>query len=159
MLLRDATPSDLSALLEVQRGGAVLALGEVVPQGVYPFPVEEIRARWVAELADPDIDAYVIVDGDGGVVGFAAIRGSELLHFGTAVETWGTGLAARALAEIVDRLTLAGVTVARLRVFEDNRRARRFYEKHGWAPMSRRSRTSFPPYPVLVEYERRLPAE
>jgi hypothetical protein len=28
----------------------------------------------------------MIVDGDSGVVGFAAIRGSELLHFGTAVE-------------------------------------------------------------------------
>jgi RimJ/RimL family protein N-acetyltransferase len=159
VLLRDATPSDVSALLEVQRGGAVLALGEVFPQEVYPFPIEEIRARGVAELADPDIDAYVIVDGIGDVVGFAATRGSELLHFGTAVETWGTGLAARALAEIVDRLTLAGVTVARLRVFEDNRRARRFYGKQGWVPTSRRTRTSFPPYPVLVEYERRLRAD
>lgn len=107
VLLREATPSDLSELLEVQRGGAVLALGDVFPQGAYPFPVEEIRARWVAELADPDIDAYVIVDGDTGVVGFAATRGSELLHFGTAVETWGTGLAARALAEIIEAIPCA----------------------------------------------------
>jgi ribosomal protein S18 acetylase RimI-like enzyme len=147
--------SDLSALVDVQRGGAVLALGEVFPQGNYPFPTQEVRARWRAEIADPQIEAFV-VDSEGTVVGFAATRGEELLHFGTSVETWGTGLAARVLAEIVDRLVLAGVTVARLRVFEGNGRACRFYEKQGWAATLRRSRTSFPPYPVLVEYERRL---
>ena len=150
--------SDLSALVEVQRAGAVLALGEIFPQDTYPFPTEEIRARWGAEIADPQIDAFVIVDSEGAVVGFAATRGEELLHFGTAAETWGTGLAARVLAEIVDRLVLAGVTVARLRVFEGNGRACRFYEKQGWAATLRRSRTLFPPYPVLVEYERRLRA-
>jgi L-glutamine:scyllo-inosose aminotransferase/L-glutamine:2-deoxy-scyllo-inosose/3-amino-2,3-dideoxy-scyllo-inosose aminotransferase len=43
----------------------------------------------------PDIDVYVIENDDGAVAGFAATRGGELLHFGTAVETWGSGLAAR----------------------------------------------------------------
>jgi putative acetyltransferase len=40
-----------------------------------------------------------------------------------------------------------------LRVFEDNHQARRFYEKLGWRRTDRLSRTSFPPYPVLIEYE------
>jgi hypothetical protein len=65
VLLRAAMLSDLSALVEVQRSSAVLALGEVFPQDAYPFPTEGIRARWVAELADPQIDAYVVVDGEG----------------------------------------------------------------------------------------------
>jgi len=37
-------------------------------------------------------------------------------------------------------------------VFADNRRARRFYEKHGWRPTGRSSVSSFEPYPVLLEY-------
>jgi RimJ/RimL family protein N-acetyltransferase len=39
-------------------------------------------------------------------------------------------------------------------VFEGNRRARRFYEKLGWTPTGRTSRTTFAPYPVLLEYVR-----
>ena len=88
------------------------------------FPVDEIRTRWAVELADPDVRTYVIEGVEGAVVGFAATRDSELLHFGTAVETWGSGLAARALDEIVERLACAGVARARLRVYEDNHRAR-----------------------------------
>lgn len=41
---------------------------------------------------------------------------------------------------------------ARLRVFEGDARARRFYERHGWAATGDRSRTRFPPYPVLLAY-------
>jgi hypothetical protein len=37
-------------------------------------------------------------------------------------------------------------------VFEENRRAQRFYEKRGWAMTGEHSRTTFAPYPVLLEY-------
>jgi hypothetical protein len=46
---------------------------------------------------------------------------------------------------------------ARLRVFDQNRRARRFYEKHGWRPTDRTRRTSFrqlvlhAPAPIVAE--------
>ena len=87
----------------------------------------------------------------GEIVGFAATRGEELLHFGTAVETWGSGLAAWLHDAVV--ATYPSVTgPLRLRVFAENRRARRFYEKLGWLATGRESRTSFPPHPVLVEY-------
>lgn len=49
-----------------------------------------------------------------------------------------------------------GESTLTLRVFEENRRARRFYDKHGWRPTGRNSRTSFPPHPVLLQYERPL---
>jgi RimJ/RimL family protein N-acetyltransferase len=62
-------------------------------------------------------------------------------------------LAAAAHKQVVERLAAGSATSARLRVFEDNQRARRFYEKLGWRRTDRLSRTSFPPYPVLVEYE------
>jgi putative acetyltransferase len=40
----------------------------------------------------------------------------------------------------------------RLRVFEENHRARRFYEKSGWVSTGSTSRGQFPPFPVLLEY-------
>jgi RimJ/RimL family protein N-acetyltransferase len=155
MFLREAVPDDVPAIIEVQRPAAVRALAHIFPQDVHPFPEAAIRARWLAEIADPQI-AVSVIELDGRVAGFAATRDNELLHFGTAMETWGTGLAVRAHDEIVSRFVALGASRARLRVFEENHRARRFYEKLGWRGTGERSRTTFAPYPVMLEYERDL---
>ncbi|GID94194.1 GNAT family N-acetyltransferase [Amorphoplanes digitatis] len=153
MLLRGATEADLPGLLDVQEAGARLGLAHIFPQDVYPFPRSEVRARWVREMASPDVDVYVVVRQEGRVEGFAAVRGNQLLHFGTAVETWGTGLAAAVHGELIDRLARAGDPAAWLRVFDQNHRARRFYERMGWTSARRLTRSSFPPHPVLMDYE------
>ena len=139
--------------MDVQQSGALHALTHIFPQGAHPFPRAEIQSRWASEIADPNTEVYVVEHDAGQIVGFAAIRDNELLHFGTAVETWGSGLAAEVHGQLVERLAAAGALRARLRVFVDNHRARRFYEKMGWRCTDRLSRTSFPPHPVLVEYE------
>ncbi|GIE95363.1 GNAT family N-acetyltransferase [Paractinoplanes rishiriensis] len=149
MLLRAARLPDLPALLDVQEAGAVLALHSIFPQDTHPFPRADLERRWAAEIAHPDIDVHVIERIPGRIEGFVAIRGAELLHFGTAVDTWGTGLAAGAHAEIVAKLEAP----AFLRVFEENHRARRFYEKMGWRRTAWQSRSSFAPHPVLLRYE------
>lgn len=154
--LREANLADLGPLVEVQQDGAVEALGNIFPQATYPFPADRVRARWASEVADPAVRAYVVEDDLERIVGFAATRECELLHFGTARHTWGTGVAVEAHDLLLDRLRVQGVTHAWLRVFEENHRARRFYERLGWSPTDRRSRTSFPPRPVLVEYTRSL---
>jgi RimJ/RimL family protein N-acetyltransferase len=140
-------------MMDVQHSGAVRALAHIFPQDAYPFPRTMLQSRWASEIASLEVDVYVIEDDEAQVVGFAAIRGNELLHFGTAVQTWGTGLATAAHGKLIERLAEAGATSVRLRVFEENHRARRFYEKLGWRPSNRVSRTSFPPHPVLIEYE------
>lgn len=154
--LKEATPSDLEALVEVQRTGAVAALAHIFDQQTYPFPTDQILARWTAHLADPVVRAYVVGVGGGRIVGFAATRGSELLHFGTAKDTWGTGVAAAAHDLVLDRLWAEGVPHAWLRVFQQNHRARRFYEKVGWSRTDQVSRSPFAPHPVLVHYTRDL---
>jgi putative acetyltransferase len=153
VLLRDAALSDLPALVDVQHAGAVRALAHIFPQDAYPFPRDAIQSRWAAEIADPHVKVLVIEHDAGHIIGFAATRDNELLHFGTAVETWGTGLAAAIHGQLIERLAATGAARARLRVFQDNHRARRFYEKQGWRRTDRLSRTSFPPHPVLMEYE------
>jgi RimJ/RimL family protein N-acetyltransferase len=157
MILRAATSADVEALLDIQQPAAVQGLGHLFPQDDHPFPRRTIASRWLTEIDDPDVSVYLYTEDDGSIRGFAAVRGHELLHFGTALPTWGTGLASR----FHDTLLEATTEVLRqgkitLRVFEENRRARRFYEKKGWRPTGRTSRTNLSPHPVLLEYERQL---
>ncbi|MFT3851416.1 MAG: GNAT family N-acetyltransferase [Ilumatobacteraceae bacterium] len=152
MIVRPMTVEDLPALIEVQEAGAVVGMAEVFPQELYPFPRDSIVDRWRGEIEDPAIDCFVATDDTGErQVGFAATTGRELLHFGTAIETWGQGVASELLDVVVDRLR-AEAEPPMLRVFADNGRARRFYAKHGWQPTGASSRSGFPPYPVLLEY-------
>lgn len=143
--------ADLPELLVVQERGAVAGLSNVFPQETHPFPREVVRGRWEHELGDPAIAAYVARSADERLVGFAARRADELLHFGTALETWGSGLATW-LHDALIATYPPGVSPVRLRVFADNGRARRFYEKLGWTATGVESRTSFPPHPTLLEY-------
>ena len=143
--------SDLPELLVLQERGAVAGLADVFPQETHPFPRDTVRERWETELERPDIAAYVVTSSDGSLLGFAARRDDEVLHFGTALETWGSGLAGWLHDELVATYPPEVVQV-RLRVFEGNTRARRFYERLGWRATGAESRTSFPPHPVLLDY-------
>lgn len=140
----------------MQETAAVAGLGHIFPQDEYPFPRDAIAADWIAEIAQPDIDTFV-VPRDDRIVGFAALRADELLHFGTALDTWGSGLAASMNDELIVRLSEAGHSSAWLRVFDRNHRARRFYEKMGWHPTAETSFGEYPPYPPLVHYTISLP--
>lgn len=151
-LTRPLTPDDLDALLPLQEEGAVAALGHIFPQETHPFPAAEVRSRWLHELADPGIRSFAAVE-DGVLVGFAAVRGSELFHLGTARATWGSGLAARLHDEVVAAIAADGHATAWLRVFEENCRAIRFYERRGWVATDEVSWSLFPPHPVLRRFE------
>jgi GNAT superfamily N-acetyltransferase len=151
MLLRAAAVPDVPALVEMQEIAAVAGLSHIFAQDEYPFPRDEIAADWVAEIADPEIDAFVVAR-RGRIEGFAALRRDELLHFGTALDTWGSGLAGEMHAELVSLWAAAGHESAWLRVFDENRRARRFYEKMGWRPTAGVSYGEYPPFPPLTHY-------
>lgn len=157
-VLRPLVVGDLDELLPLQREGSIATVGSVFPQDRFPFPVEDLRRRWETELADPGVRCFAVVDADGAFAGFAATRDAELLHFGTARRTWGSGLAAVAHDELLEVMADGGVALAWLRVFEANERARRFYERRGWVEVGVRSRSEFEPYPVLLRYERSLEA-
>lgn len=151
-VLRRLRPSDLDTLLAVQREGAIAGLGHIFPQEEHPFPTAEVRARWERELADESVDAFAIVLA-GELAGFAATRANEFLHFGTAVNTWGSGLAGIAHDEVIEHFRHRGHPTAFLWVFEDNHRAVRFYTARNWRATNERMRTTFAPHPVLRRYE------
>jgi RimJ/RimL family protein N-acetyltransferase len=151
--LRQATLSDVGHMLDVQEPAAIQGLAHIFPQADHPFPRHTVTERWRSEIADIETVVYVSTDNRERITGFAARREDELLHFGTALELWGTGLA----SWLHDELLMTyppSVSRVRLRVFAENRRARRFYEKHSWTETGATSRTTFAPHPLLIEYAR-----
>lgn len=149
------TAQDVPLVLDVQEPGAVRGLADVFPQDLYPFPRQELSQRWLQEIETPGVDCSVVVL-DSTIVGFAAVRGDELLHFGIAVDHWGSGLAQWAHDAVLDRMGESGVQRAWLTVFTENWRGRRFYERLGWRPTGERTRSSYPPHAELLRYERPL---
>lgn len=95
--LRPMTAEDVPAVLEIQEPAAVLGLAAVFSQAAHPFPRSPIGDRWLEEMATRAVDCYVVLQG-GALAGFAAVHGDELLHFGAAVERWGSGAAQAGLA-------------------------------------------------------------
>lgn len=158
MIFRPAVADDLADLVAFQEEAAVVGLANIFPQEEHPFPRASILERWQDEIADPEIEVYVAEDQEGSLTGFAARRGDEVLHFGTALGTWGSGLATNLHDALVATFP-AGTERVRLLVFENNHRARRFWEKQRWRPTGARTRSTYPPFAVLVEYDLTLPRE
>ena len=151
-----ATVEDLEELVDVQQEAAVPAFGHIFSQDEHPFPRGTIAARWLSEIDDPAYDVLVSVDDDDAITGFSASRADELVHFGTALSTWGTGVAQTLLDAALERMRDGGVTLARLWVLDENHRGRRFYEKLGWVESEGRSHSPFAPFPAMRELTKRL---
>jgi RimJ/RimL family protein N-acetyltransferase len=156
---RPLTNEDLGALIEIQEEGGLAGLSHIFPQDRYPFQRDVILERWRREIVDPTIHAYVATGDDGSLTGFAATRHNEFLHFGMAVRLWGSGAAASFHDFVVEGLRQNADrhdAYFWLRVFEENYRARRFYEKLGWMPTDIRTQSTFAPRPYLIEYRLNL---
>ena len=150
--LRVMRTEDVAAVVALQEPGAVRSLADLFPQESHPFPALEIADRWHVEIDDPELTCLVVLE-DDRLVGFTGLRGdSEVLHFGVAVERWGTGVAQQAHEQTLGLLREAGCRCARLWVFEGNLRGRRFYERLGWTKTGVQRRSDYAPYPVLLEY-------
>jgi GNAT superfamily N-acetyltransferase len=141
-VIRPATAEDASAIAHVQidswRRAYAHLFGE---RELAAIALDERTAFW---QAFPPVVAVV----DDTVAGFVAVgpagdddADGELYAIYVRPDQWGTGIG-RALMEAgEDRLRELGHTTAVLWVFEDNPRARRFYEAAGWkADGQRKSR-------------------
>ncbi|WP_246850984.1 GNAT family N-acetyltransferase [Nocardioides xinjiangensis] len=150
----DSDAQDVPVVVEVQQPAAAVGLAKVFPQDRFPFPCEAVARRWADDIATLGIDCFV-VEQDGAVVGFAAVRADELMHFGIALERWGTGAAQDAHDAVLDRMSGQGVTRVATSLHRQ-RTLRRFYERLGWTPTGERSHSTFPPYAELLRYEQGL---
>jgi GNAT superfamily N-acetyltransferase len=140
---RVATPADAVALRDLERSASRVGLAHVF--GELPYPDDDVLARWVLLLADPEVTVEVVED-EHGLVALVAHDGSTLRHLAIRPDHWGEGLAREAFA----RAEAAGAR--RLWVLEANGRARRLYESLGWRPSGTTQECPWRPYPTEVEY-------
>jgi GNAT superfamily N-acetyltransferase len=142
-VFRPATPADADALTALERDTNLVALAHVFTD--VPYPYDDVRARWLRLLADPEV--RVEVAGPAGQLDvYLAWDDERLRHLGVRPDLWGRGLARRAVERAEG--------VRRLWVLRDNARARGFYEHLGWASTGREQEAEWPPYPLEMEYGR-----
>lgn len=157
-MFREATFDDLGALRDLEREANLAALGHVFPPDRYPFPDDDVLARWALVLEEPGVCVLVRDDGNGGIDLFAAYDDTTLRHLAVHPDVWGSGLASRAIEAALHAMDLRGSTVAELWCLEDNHRARRLYEYLGWRPTDDRRAAPWPPNPTEMRYTRLIVA-
>lgn len=157
--VRRAEPSDASGIGRVHVAAWRAAYRGKMPDsylaGLDPAQSAEGWGRLLAEGpgggrvmfgADP-ATVLVTEDDDGRIVGicsFGSERGTategaparvgELMMINFEPASWGSGLARQTMAAALEELTAQGFEEAVLWVLDSNARARRFYEREGWAP-------------------------
>ena len=140
---RRATADDAVALRDLERAASRVGLAHVF--GDLPYPDDDVLARWVLLLDDPEVVVEVAED-DEGLVALTAHDGSSMRHLAVRPDHWHAGLGREGVA----RAEAAGAR--RLWVLADNGRARRLYESLGWAPTGQSQECPWPPFPTELEY-------
>ncbi|MFG3344515.1 GNAT family N-acetyltransferase [Streptomyces sp. NPDC048018] len=164
MPLRRALPADAAALAAVHVRSWQAAYRGLVPDTCLDGLDVAERARvWRERLTAPGAPVVTVVEDEAGAVtAFSSFRAwpaddepaggageaegegegghlvasvtAELSTLYAVPEAWGRGVGRALLAATVDAMREAGFREAGLWVFEENARARAFYERAGWHP-------------------------
>jgi ribosomal protein S18 acetylase RimI-like enzyme len=125
MQIRTATLSDAPAIAAVHEQSARTAYRDIFPGKPFRGP------DWAETLKSPGTTAFVAEE-DGSVVGVVVVRPAEVEALYVAPARWGEGIGRRLLEHATQHL--GEYEEITLWVLEENLPARRFYERHGWAP-------------------------
>ena len=158
-MFREATVDDLSALRDLERDANLVGLAHVFPPERYPFPEDDVLARWALVLDEPGVDVLVRDAGDDepGLDVFAAYDDRSLRHLAVHPRCWGTGLATTAIETVLRAMDDRATTIAELWCLEENHRARRLYEYLGWRATPEHRPAPWPPHPTEMRYTRLIP--
>jgi ribosomal protein S18 acetylase RimI-like enzyme len=143
-MIRDATPEDEFAVAKVHLEARSAGYAHLLdPAYNASLTLEGYTSDWRRRLAE-DHRRTLVAEVNEEVRGFARfgssnapepIEGAGSLEFIYVLpEYLSTGLGAALLAAAEEGLVTRAFSSAFLSVYEENRRARAFYEKHGWDP-------------------------
>ncbi|WP_348788010.1 GNAT family N-acetyltransferase [Leifsonia sp. NPDC080035] len=122
LLLRPASAADADAVADVFLAARA---------GMTYLPAlhtEEETRSWIAGVVLPGCSVTVAIEGTA-VLGFSALDGDWLEHLYVRPDAHGRGIGTRLLAEA----KATGPGELNLHTFQRNARARRFYERNGFA--------------------------
>ena len=145
---RDAIPADAGLMSALGSLTFTETFGHLyTPDNLAAFLANHSEANWQTELEDARY-AVRIAEQDGEAAGYAKL-GPPSLPFETRApaielrqfyvrEPWqGRGVAAELMAWALAEAAARGAEEMYLSVFVDNRRARRFYQRHGFEAVGR----------------------
>jgi GNAT superfamily N-acetyltransferase len=155
--IREAKPEDSELLFSMQRESALAGFAHIFPPDKYPFPDEAERSTWT-ELLRSSEALILVAEQDEQPVGLAVVGHEEVVRFFVVPECWGSEVADVLHDAVLHSFRKRGTSICRLWVLEENRRARRFYERRGWSLDGRRRLSTFPPFPASVGYSRSVDA-
>jgi GNAT superfamily N-acetyltransferase len=150
-VIREARPDDAPVLAAIQRDASLAALAHIFPPELYAYPIDEVTRRWEESLAD-DAVTVLVAQEDGVPTGVAGCRSEWLDGLYVLPEWWSRGVGRALHDEVLERLRTDGCERCHLWVLDDNHRARRFYERLGWAENGTSRVVPFPPNPIDVGY-------
>lgn len=141
--MREAVLDDAPAIAEVHVASWRWAYrGQLPDETLDALDVAEREVRWRDAISDPATIVLVALD-DGSIVGFvsagqtqdenASPSSGELDAIYLEERAVGRGVGRALLEGAVDGMRSAGFSRASLWVLDSNERARRFYERAGWA--------------------------
>lgn len=139
---RSASPDDAPAVALAHARAWQVAYRGLVPDAYLDaIDVAERADMWRGFLCTETPTDYV-AEVDGSVVGFVNVgrfrAEPSVSEFGEVwamyvhPDHWGVGAGYALMQRSVEHFRTEGVTTGYLWVFEDNPRARRFYERQGW---------------------------
>lgn len=149
LLIHRASGSDARTLAELEQRASSAALGHVFPPARYPYPLDEVEARWHRQLADRSVRARV-AELDENPVGYLAYRGDQVLHLGVLPEHQGRGFGRELVDYAVGDILRQHERVT-LWVLRDNVRARGFYRAYGFVDTEEERTCEFPPQPIEIK--------
>jgi mycothiol synthase len=137
--VRPAAVADAAAIADVHTRTWQAAYAHVFgSERLAGMDVEARAVRWRRWLADGE--TAFVAERDGAVVGFVWTGPSrdedaegELYAIYVVPDAWGSGAGSALMRAGVEAMRAAGNRDAILWVLADNPRARRFYEREGWA--------------------------
>jgi GNAT superfamily N-acetyltransferase len=150
-VIREARPDEAVVLAAIQRDASLAALAHVFPPELYAYPSDEVTQRWEEFLADDGV-TVLVAEEDGAPTGVAGCRSEWLDGLYVLPQWWSRGVGRALHDEVLDRLRADGCERCHLWVLEGNERARRFYERLGWAENGTSRVVPFPPNPIDVGY-------
>ena len=130
MTVRNAEFKDMKRLGHIMSVSFKTAFCDFVSQQTLDACAREENCIALLEGIYRDGKMHFLIGGDSGMLCWQETEsGAEIVAIHSLSESWGTGLGSAMLQTALEQI---GAQTVFLWAFQENKRARRFYEKHGF---------------------------
>jgi diamine N-acetyltransferase len=151
-VVRAANPTDVDVILDVQERASVASLANIFTRE-HPLPTATIRERWRRAFSRKE-NRFSVYEADRQIVGVVMVSPPWIHALQVLPQWWGTGVAGSLHDHALATITSAGEQDALLRVYAENHRAVRFWEKHGWERLPWETANQDHPKAEMLWYQR-----